>query len=84
MLGPSCHVYPSGPSSRETTMPIDLADLRELEHLIQERFARIEKGMNILKDMIQHNSDHGDLEIKWKHWKGQKLVWWNPRTQKHE
>lgn len=65
-------------------MPVDLADLRELEHLIQERFDRIERGMNILKRMIQHDSDRGALDIKWKKWRGQRLVWWNPRTKKHE
>jgi hypothetical protein len=65
-------------------MPLSLEDLRELEHLIQERFDRIEKGICILKDMITHSSDQGDLDLRWKKWKGKKLVWWNPRTKRHE
>jgi hypothetical protein len=55
-------------------MSIDLADLREVEHVMIKRMNRIEAGMDIIMHALQDTLPYGEIVRSWDRWKGSREV----------
>jgi hypothetical protein len=67
-------------------MPLGLAELREVEYDLHQRFNRIEAGMNILMEFLLtiNMADKSKVRSEWKQWKGKRLINYDPRTKEYD